>query len=302
MKKILIIQGGAWGDCINSTLMLKPIKDHFAHDGGCEIHVVTSDLYASAFYNNPLISELIIVPVVNKLEAINLVQRADHYKEQGYDLVIANHPMYRRDMWVTKHNPEGERNIINTWIHSLEELGIDVSEPQSLLYLSSFETEIAAMRAHELDSGRPRVLMEVLGESGQTPWNSEWTRRITRHLVNRNIDVLISCHVQTRDIIELREQFPFHVHWVGDLSLRECAGLYNYVKGFIGVSSGLTNACNTQACRQDIPWFEVVLNRDSASWPIRETGKVILAGCSIRALEDQLLQFNPVGSHEASRQ
>ena len=69
ITKIAIIQGGAWGDNINSTLMLKPLRTHFP-DAIIDVH--TSTNYGNAFHNNPYISNIIQHECHDKNSAINL--------------------------------------------------------------------------------------------------------------------------------------------------------------------------------------------------------------------------------------
>jgi ADP-heptose:LPS heptosyltransferase len=67
--KIAFIQLGSWGDNVNSTMMLKPIKNKYP---GCTIHVHTTDLYASAFINNPHVDQIHTTSAANKAACFDL--------------------------------------------------------------------------------------------------------------------------------------------------------------------------------------------------------------------------------------
>ena len=272
MKRIAIIQGGAWGDNINSTLMLEPLRSHF---GKCQIDVHTSTRYGDAFKNNPLIDNIHLHNAKEKIEAIQLASRLPDSLSatNHYDLIIANHPMYRRDLWIDEESERKTPNIINTWINTLREINVPIGDVRTTLYLTQPEINAAHHMLAKVHSGRPKVLMEISGESGQTFWSPRWTSVVGDYLCQRGFDVLISNNHLRADIAELQTIHPSQVFWVGNLTLRECAEIFNHCHAFISVSSGLSNTCNTQWCRKDIQWFEAVSSTDCDSYPLRSVGK-----------------------------
>lgn len=117
--------------------------------------------------------------------------------------------------------------------------------------------------------------METQGESGQTQWNHNWTSTVGEYLLkNNNTNLIISKRESDNTISGLQHKFPGSVHFVGALSIRECAEIFNRCQVFFSVSSGLSNACNTNWCKKDIKWVEVVNGSGASSAPIRSTGKI----------------------------
>jgi hypothetical protein len=136
------------------------------------------------------------------------------------------------------------------------------------------------------------ILMEVHGESGQTFWNHHWTIDVAKHLLaDPKTNLFISRRHNSSDVEELQRHAPGRVYFVGDLSLRECAELFNRCQAFFSVSSGLSNACNTNWCKNDITWVETT-NADSVtSAPIRNDGKIFWyqddRGAFLKMLKDR---------------
>jgi hypothetical protein len=274
--KFALIQTGSWGDNINSTLMFEPISNHHK---GCIIDVYTSTYYASAFYNNPFVDRIIQYPAIDKQAALHLtLVIPDHIKNSGYDHIFAPHPMFNHGCWCSSRHPGLGENLIYAWVHALERVGIECPmPPQSILRLTEAEIQkVSAFcgRIPEIESKR-NVLMECHGESGQTFWDPNWTVAVGLHLVRRpDTNLFISRRHSSSDVDRIKQEAPNRVFFVGDLSLRECAELFNRCQIFMSVSSGLSNACNTNWCTNDITWIETVNSQVVTSAPIRSEGKI----------------------------
>lgn len=272
--KIGIIQTGCWGDNINSTLMLKPLKDKYP-DSIIELH--TSDLYANAFYNNPYIDKLIEHKASSKNQAlglaIDLVKTLPQIVNREYDFLINHHPLFDQNRTSSLH-PELGVNLVYSWVRALEEYDIPYELPlETRLYLTQKEVDNAREYLGTIDhQNKRKVLMEVHGESGQSYWNPHWTNRTVHHLANDDTVIFISRKVSGSDIEELKKIHK-NVHFVGHLSIRECAELFNHCDVFLSVSSGLSNACNTNWCKKDIKWVEAVNSITASSAAIRQVGK-----------------------------
>lgn len=274
-SKIAIIQTGSWGDNINSTLMLRPIKQAYPD---CIIDVHTSTLYGSAFHNNPHITNVIQYPADTKDTALHLaLVIPDHLVGRGYDQTFSPHPMFNHGNWNSLKHPELGDNLICAWMRALEHANIPYEWPiESILKLT--QEEIAKVR--DFRSRIPNmancrnILMEVHGESGQSFWTPEWTMRVAKHLLDGATNLFISRKNDNYDVQELKRLAPDNVFFVGNLTLRECAELFNHCQAFFSVSSGLSNACNTNWCKKDIRWFEVTNSPAVTSAPIRATGKI----------------------------
>ena len=275
-KKIAIVQTGCWGDNINSTLMLKPLKSAFDTS---IIDVYTSTNYYSAFYHNPYIDNIIQFSSHDKNSALHLaVSIPPFLKNSGYDIIFSPHPMYNPEFWTSLKHPELGHNLIYAWVRALENAGIEYELPlETILKLDDKEIKnvydyIGSMNNFE---GSRNILMEVHGESGQTHWNPQWTRATVKYLLKEpNTNIFISRKSSGGDVEELKSFAPNNIHFVGHLSIRECAELFNYCDAFLSVSSGLSNACNTNWCKKDIKWFEAINSSSVSSAPIRSTGKV----------------------------
>lgn len=275
--KIAIVSTACWGDNINSTMMHKPLRTAYPH---AIIDVHTSDRYASAFYNNPYINNIVEYRADSKNAALHLMcEVPDKIKNAGYNLIIAKHPMYNTPWFSDVHRMFGE-NLINTWARALDELGVKYNIPyESILRLT--DKEVSRVRAFLRQipalNSKNNILMEVEAESGQTFWDNNWTNSTIKHLLkNTSNRIFVSRRYITDDLKEIINNCNNRVHFVGDLSIRECAELFNHCKAFISISSGLSNACNTDWCKKDIKWFEVINSMAVSSEPMRSTGKIFV--------------------------
>jgi hypothetical protein len=267
--KVAIVQTGSWGDNINSTLMLAPIKAKYP-DARIELH--TSTYYASAFVNNPYIDKLLQYPSTDKLSSIKLCQRIAPALK-GYDIILNPHPMYNPDKWSSALHPEWGSNLIYAWVRALENQGIEYTLPlQTVLKLTPEEVRHVDEFVATVDgfADRRKNLMEIEGESGQTFWDTGWTKYVVEKLCSRGEIVFISHRI---GVPILAHKFPRSCFNVNILSIRECAELFNRCDKFFSVSSGLSNACNTNWCRTDVEWVEVIKHFHVASAPIRAEGK-----------------------------
>jgi ADP-heptose:LPS heptosyltransferase len=279
--KIALVQPGCFGDNINSTMMLKPLKEAFK----CELHVHTSDIYRSAFDNNPYIDRVIEYQATSKNGALNLVHVIPGIiKNDGYDKILNPHPMINGDKWTSTTRPELGTNLMLAWVRCLEDLGVKVPDKlESVLRWTNEELDrVEAKWAKYTTKGRRNILMEVAHESGQSFWNADWTTKVGAYLLHGRprspktpTNLFISRKDHTHEIDVLKKQSNgCHVAFIGDLSVRECAAFYNKCDMFFCVSSGLTNACNTDLCRTDIKWIETVNSPTVTSAPIRSDGKI----------------------------
>ncbi len=273
--KIAIVQTGSFGDNINSTLMFKPIKRHYK---GCILDVHTSTKYGSVFLNNPYIDHLVYHKATTKQSALHLgVTVPKLLVDSNYDEILVPHPMFNPGKWCSSRHPEWGENLIFAWVHALEALGIKYEVPlQTILRLTNDEIQKVATYVDRVTKFKERrnILFEIHGESGQTFWNENWTLGVGKNLLDGNTNLHFSHAEMRADIVRLKDQFRDQVHWVGKLTIRECAQLFNQCDAFISVSSGLSNACNTNWCRQDVKWFEVVNSLTCSSAAIRTKGKI----------------------------
>lgn len=270
--RICIIQTGSWGDNINSTLMLKPLKSHYDN---AKIIVHTSTIYASAFYNNPYIDEIVEHQATSKNEALGLAKTIEKTIKSTYDIVINHHPLFDQNRTSQLH-PELGVNLVYSWVRALEELNVLYELPLETT-LKLRDTEVEKTREYIANvkdfNSKRKVLMEVHGESGQTHWNDDWTTKTIRHLSDDNTLIFVSKKSYDKRELDKLKSIYTGVNFVGCLSIRECAELFNHCDIFLSVSSGLSNACNTDWCRKDIKWVEAVNSITASSAAIRREGK-----------------------------
>lgn len=268
--KIAIVQGGAWGDNINSTLMLKPIRNKYS-DAIIDIH--TSTRYQSAFENNPYINNVIKHTTYDKNSSIDIARTVPSTISSEYDIVIASHPMFRPGQWNSVKNPQLGENLILSWVRTLEQLNIEYDQIQTTLRLTQQEIRVADNFVTNLNNSNKNILMEIHGESGQTFWDHRWTMAVGEYLCKKGYNVMIS-NLSYRDDIKYLTDKYHNAKWVGQFTLRHCAQIFNHCYCFISVSSGLSNACNTDWCKKDIKWFEIVNSLTCSSCVLRSDGKV----------------------------
>lgn len=272
--KIALVAPGSWGDNINQTFQLKPIKERYPNS---ILDVHTSDRYASAFFNNPYIDNIIEYKSHDKNSALHLIHTIPPVIQNlKYDLILARHPMVFRP-WSTSKHPELGENLILVWAAQLDDLDITYQVPlESVLSLTDLEiknVDAFLSRINNMTSKR-NVLMEVQAESGQTFWNDNWTSAVCEHfLQDPNTNVYISRRDITGTIAKLNNTYEGRVYFVGGLSIRECAHLFNHCQVFQSISSGLSNACNTNWCKKDITWLEVINSPAVSSAPMRQENK-----------------------------
>lgn len=272
---IAIIQPACYGDNINSTLMFKPIKNKY---NDCVLDIWTSTKYGSAFYNNPYVDNLYEIPSSNKDDSLHqVITTPDLIKNCGYTKIFNPHPMINNDKWTSIHNGQFGTNLICAWIRALEEAEIPYDVPlETILRLTDTEINNARNFYSKLNNSNQKYFIECHGESGQTFWDHHWTTKVCQHLLghNLNLTIIISKREIDNTIQGLCHLFPNRVFFAGQLTLRECAELYNLCDGFFSVSSGLSNVCNTNWCKKDKLWIETVNSPAVTSAPIRSVNKL----------------------------
>lgn len=273
--KICIIQPGSYGDNINSTLMLIPMRKKWPD---ATIDVYTTTQYETAFHNNPSISNLYSFQSSGKEHSLNFVHIIpNEVKDRGYNLILNPHPMINGDKWTSIKHGEFGTNLICAWVRQLEHNDIEYDVPLTTI-LRLTQDEIDRVNAYCKPipmAGARNILIECGHESGQSHWTENWTSRVTEYLMTHsNTNVFLSIASDGGMVHELLKKYKGRVWFAGGLSIRECAELYNRCNAFFSVSSGLSNACNTNWCKKDIKWIESINSEAVSSAPIRKEGKI----------------------------
>lgn len=287
--KIGIVQLGSWGDNINSTLMYIPLKKKWPE---ADIEVHTASLYASAFKNNPYVARVHEYPANFKHEAFALYNIVPQkVKEAGYDKVYVPHPVVNHDKWTSIKHGEFGTNLVCAWVRALEESDVEYDVPlTTIMRLTPEEVNNAdAFMERSRAGGARKILMEIHGESGQTQWDHKWTQAVGDHLLqDGHTHLYISRKHSDSDNAALQNKYAGRVHFVGGLTIRECAQIYNRCDIFFSVSSGLANACHTDYCRKDVKWYETVNSPVCATSVIRSEGKKFHHGSDVGAFINML--------------
>lgn len=271
---IAIIQPGSWGDNINSTMMLIPLKNKYPSS---QIDVYTTKQYASAFHNNTFIDNIISADIEGKNDSLNFVHVYPPLLEnKGYTHIINASPFINPNDWSSGLYPQLGENLMLSWCKALEKINVHYDLPLRTILMPTIEEKKRAESKilPYVTNSKIKNLAEIHGESGQTFWNHEWTEKVVQKLVDFDQVIFISHNGMTDQIKRLQSKYPLNVLYVGDLSIRECTYVFNQCDRFFSVSSGLSNACNTNYCKTSIRWVEVVNSLVCSSAPIRKEGKV----------------------------
>jgi ADP-heptose:LPS heptosyltransferase len=274
--RVAMMMFGSFGDCVNSTLMLEPIRSHFG-DKLAALDLFTSHKYRPAFEQNPAINTLVEFPADTKDQAFALYNTVpQQVATMGYDLVLDPAPIRTQppSQRTSLKHPELGENLIYSFVRALEKAGIPCPFPlRTHLHLTPLERRRGAALGGAY-KGKRRVLMEMHGESGQTFWNASWTLSVGRRLMaDSNTVVFLSNLSWTPEIKQLQAEFPTQCVWVGSLTIRECAELFDHCEMFFSVSSGLANACNTDGRKRDGVWVEVCNDSTVTTAPIYSQGR-----------------------------
>jgi len=290
-QRIALVQTGSWGDCVNSTLMFGPIKKKF---DASTIDVYTSTYYSSAFYNSPHIDNIIKFDAHRKETALHLMDLIPNkIMKYGYNIIFNPHPVINPGRWSSERHPELGENLIYSWVRALEDQNIEFELPlETTMELTKDEIEKVDDLCSSINMDCRNIIMEVHGESGQTFWDHRWTQKIGEYLLNHDTNLFISRKNIGDDIANLKEIARNRIIFVGGLSIRECAELFNRCDIFFSISSGLSNACNTNWCKKDITWVETVNSLACSSSPIRSKGKIFWHENDIDKFIDMLKRNN----------
>lgn len=288
---IAIIQPGSWGDNINSTMMLMPLKGKYPNS---QIDIYSTKNYQNAFYNNPLISNIIAADIDGKNDSLNFVHIYPDLLKDKYQIVINASPFINPNDWSSGLYPHLGENLMLSWCKALEKINVHYSLPlTTLLFPTEQERDkvLSWIQNNIRDKNKRKALLEVEGESGQSFWNPDWTKETVKTLANLDIISIISKKHLTSEIQELIKLYPNKVLFCGDLTIRECSILYNNCDIFFSISSGLSNACNTQFCTRHQIWIETVNSEVPSSKPLRDFGKKFWHKNNLKEFINYLIQI-----------
>lgn len=237
-KEIAIAIFHGLGDCINSTTMLKPIREVYPTR---PIIWISSEAYAPIAHNNPLIDEVISVPG-NVWAADN---KYEHFATK-YRTLLQPAPYRHR---------ASENNILlesyQERIFKFTQRPLSVFEP--LLYMTQGEIDQANTWLTKKKVNN-YVMLETNFTSSQSFWGSDYTVEAIKILDSKGYTILLTHPVESK----LDEYNQYGRVLCLDVGFRLMPYFYNNAKGFVGVSSGISCAVHTHQCRKDIPHLEFV--------------------------------------------
>ncbi len=239
MKKILLGQLGANGDCVYATILVRQLRQD-----NPDAHIVwaVSSHCAGLLKNNPHIDEVWEIPVqgwdqhemmwrVFEREAVR------RYIRREFDEILLS------QIW-----PNNFQNFDGTVRPSiLRSIGRPLTVPiENVIRLT--EDEIEKVEDFVRESGiaefEHRVLFECSSKSGQSFVTPEFAQEVARKLYSilPNSTVILS----TNEPVSLADE---RSRYAGNLSLREIAHLTRSCSIFVGAGSGCTVLATSTAAK-----------------------------------------------------
>lgn len=240
MKKILLGQLGANGDCVYATILARQLRQD-----NPDAHLVwaISSQCAGLLKNNPHIDEVWEIPIqgwdqhemmwrVFEREAVR------GYLQREFDEILLS------QIW-----PNNFQNFDGTVRPSiLRSLGRPITVPiENVISLTDDEIERADAFAREagLDAFENRILFECSVKSGQSFVTPDIAQEIAEELYAIQPDTTVI--FTTHEPMELRDE---RSRYAGGLSLREIAQLTHHCSMFVGAGSGCTVMATSSAAKQ----------------------------------------------------
>lgn len=239
MRKVLLGQLGANGDCLYATIIARQLR-HDDPDG--HITWAISSQCAPLLKNNPYVDELWIVPIASwgvHREAWLAFEREAYrrYARREFDEVLLT------QIW-----PNNFQNFDGTVRPSiLRAYRKPITVPiENVIVLTSDEIDRVKsfVRTNGVMEHEHRILFECSSKSGQSFVTPDFAQEVAEILYKRlpNATVIFSTHLP----IELRDS---RSRQANTLSLRESAHLTHYCTLFVGAGSGGTVAASSTASR-----------------------------------------------------
>ena len=252
MKRILLGQLNANGDCIYATILAHQLRND---NPGAHITWAISDRCASLLNNNPHIDEVWQIPSPG-LDMPELMWRVfereavRRYLEREYDEIL-----------LSQVSPENYQNFDGTVRPSiLRALGRPITVPIENVVCVTEEEAVsveAFVRERGIMDFEHRILFECSSRSGQ----SFITPHLAQEIAARLYRILPDATViyTTSEPMQLRDS---RSRYAGHLSLREIARLTHACSVFVGAGSGCTVLATSSAAKK-LP--SILLLRDDTS-------------------------------------
>lgn len=227
MAKYAIILTGSFGDILNGTYIAAHLKKE-----GHEVDWYVSSQYQGALKGFPHIDNLIVIPAKGKDKAlVPATKQAIEMAKGKYHKITVPGP-YMRRWW-----PMQKYDILECIrLAAEEDLGITewLVPRRSILVLDEEEKKRARDFAAKLK--KPICLFEWDAQSGQSHLTPAWIDRICAEF--KGWTVVLSGR-------PIKFKIPNNAVDGSGLSVRDTVELYRHCKFMIGVSSGITCACES---------------------------------------------------------
>ncbi len=248
MRRILLGQLGANGDCLYATILARQIR----HDHpDAHITWAISEQCAGLLRNNPHIDEIWKIDMPEWAGA-ELAWRVFEREAVRRMLRHEFDRVYLSQIW--PNNFQYYDGTIRPSI--LRSYGAPITVPIENVIVLDREEQANVddfVRQNALDAFEHRILFECSAKSGQSFVTPQLAQEIARHLYARlpSACVLFSTH------LPMRLDHP-NSRYVGVLSLRETAALTHHCTLFVGAGSGGTVAATSTAAAKCLPIVQLL--------------------------------------------
>jgi len=239
MRKILLGQLGANGDCAYATILARQLR----HDHpDAHLTWAVSSQCAGLLKNNPHIDEIWEIPISgwdqhDVMWRVFEREATRRYLRREFDEILLS------QIW-----PNNFQNFDGTVRPSiLRSFGRPITVPiENVIRLTDDEIEKvkAYVESNAVEGFEHRILFECSAKSGQSFVTPDLAQEIAQHVYTLlpNTTIMFSTH-QPMELKDTRSRYA------GGLSIREIAHLTHYATLFVGAGSGCTVIATSTAAK-----------------------------------------------------
>lgn len=239
MRRILLGQLGANGDCAYATILARQLRHDYPD---AHLTWAVSSQCAGLLKNNPHIDAIWEIPIPG-WEQHEMMWRVfereatRRYLRREFDEILLS------QIW-----PNNFQNFDGTVRPSiLRSFGRPITVPiENVIRLTDDEIERvkAYVAGSAIDGFEHRILFECSAKSGQSFVTPDLAQEIAQHVyaLLPNTTIMFSTH-QRMELNDTRSRYA------GDLSIREIAHLTHYATLFVGAGSGCTVIATSTAAK-----------------------------------------------------
>ncbi|MBU0729469.1 MAG: hypothetical protein KKE17_07520 [Proteobacteria bacterium] len=284
MKKILLGQLHANGDCLYATAIARQIKTDYP---GCHLTWAISSLCVSILDGNPHVDEVWVVQINNRDEVDNAWRQFEKealamQKKGAFDEVFLTQ--------IRPGNPQNFDGTVRSSIFRAYPRPITVPiTPVLVLSLNEIENVRKFAQSHNLEKKSYVILFECAPKSDQSLVSPIFSLNVARKLISEipNACVILSSNIP----IDSKDK---RIIDGSVLSFRENAELTKYCTLLVGCSSGISWIC-TSDWAKPLPMIQIInpftfcfasFIYDHNYWDLPIDSIIEIANCS----EDKLIE------------